>query len=437
MLLMTTVFLGFQLLMGGFQGQKTETRTPEQILANMRDMNAKGKDVTIQAENRQFQAAIQREAERLKWSESEKRKRLIEGWVLTIHTSLKAGVEFKNLGRASTAFNIADHERKTYGTDPHWNDLRVAVDPGNGLPETSFTAKELYLRTKREVDVLNRSDMVWGFFPGYAAIDALVRMTGSVPSFSYAFAAFLLALVVRAIVWPLAQKQLMFSKQMMQLQPLAQEIRKKHTDKNGQVKNPTELQRDTMALYAEYGINPMAGCFPMLLQVPLFLLVFQSMMHYRFAFADGTFLWMNPATSAQFGSWIAPNLGQMDIPLLVIYGVSMVVATYLQPVSDPNNAKQQRILGMVISVVVTISMFFFPLPSAFVLYWIFLNVFSTYQSLRAYRMPSPPLQKVATAAGGVRAKSGFFAKLMEEQQKALEAQLQEQKKKESKSKDTP
>lgn len=103
----------------------------------------------------------------------------------------------------------------------------------------------------------------------------------------------------------------------------------------------------------------------------------------------------------------------------------MVIATYLQPVTDPNNVKQQRMMGIGVSVMVTVMMFFYPLPSAFVLYWIFLNIFSTLQSLRAYRLPVPPLQKVATVAGGVRSKSGFFAKLMEEQQKAQEEMLRE------------
>jgi YidC/Oxa1 family membrane protein insertase len=46
-------------------------------------------------------------------------------------------------------------------------------------------------------------------------------------------------------------------------------------------------------------------------------------------------------------------------------------------------------------------MFFWPLPSAFVLYWVFTNVFATIQMLRAYRMPAPPLVKVNAPGGGV------------------------------------
>lgn len=426
LLLATTIFLGLQLLTGGMQ-QRPDTRSADQIWASMVQMNAKGRDVSIQAERRLFETKFREEAKKANLAEPQIRQRILESWVLTMHTSTKAGVEFDQIGRLSTAFNILDHEKKAYGADKAWSELKVPVAGIAEFPKTEITAAELYDVTIKELNELNKKDMIWGFFPGYAAIDALVKLTGSIPWFSYTFAAFLLALIVRAFVWPLAQKQLMFSRQMMQLQPLAQELRKKYSNKQNQVTDQAALQRETMQLYADYGVNPAAGCAPALVQIPFFLLVFQAMMHYRFEFNNGVFLWVNPGTSASLNGLVAPNLGQMDYILLVIYGVSMVIATYLQPVTDPNNAKQQRYMGIAVSVIVTISMFFFPLPSAFVLYWIFLNIFSTLQSLRAYRLPVPPLQKVATGAGGVRAKGGFMARLMEEQQKAMQAQANQEK----------
>src|SRR5204862_4714319 len=123
------------------------------------------------------------------------------------------------------------------------------------------------------------SYLVYGIFPVYKIIDSLFSLTGSVPSFIYAFAAFLLALVVRAIIFPLAQKQLMWGRKMQQLAPLVKEIREEYTDKKTkQVTNQAELQQRTMALYAEYGINPLAGCLPAVVQLPLFLTVYQFML---------------------------------------------------------------------------------------------------------------------------------------------------------------
>lgn len=438
LLLATTIFLGLQLMTGTGKGggEGADTRTSAAIFTALQQQNAQGKDITIQAERKKYETKLREEATKAKTPEAEVTKKVIESWVLAMHTSTKAGIEFKNLGRLSTAFNALDHERKAYLSNPAWNNLKVKVTPIKDFPQTEISGEELYQATIKNLGDMNKKDLVWGFFPGYTVIDGLVNLTGRTPWVSYTFAAFLLALIVRAIVWPLAQKQLMFSRQMMQLQPLAAELKKKHTDKKGVVDSQA-LQLETMQLYREYGINPAAGCAPALLQMPLFLIVFQSMLHYRFEFANGLFLWVNPSTSAATNGILAANLGQTDYLMLVIYGISMVIATYLQPITDPNNAKQQRMMGIGVSVMVTVMMFFYPLPSAFVLYWIFLNIFSTFQSLRAYRLAVPPIQKVATVAGGVRSKSGFFAKLMEEQQKQQEEMLREKMEKSKKGDSAP
>lgn len=423
-LLATTVFLGLQLLTGPKTDQSTDKRKASEILSSMRKMDALGQDVKIQAERRVYEAKLKEEAKAAKTPESDLRQKLMESWVLAMHTSTKAGFEFNDAHRLSNAFNALDHERKAYLGDKEWREVKVPVYGVSAMPQKEISGEELYQKTVGKLGELNKHQLVWGFFPGYTVIDSFVTVTGSQPWISYTLAAFLLALIVRAIVYPLAQKQLMFSRQMMQLQPLAAEIKKKLTNKKGEV-DQQKFQLESMQLYREYGINPAAGCAPALAQMPLFLLVFQSMLLYRFEFSKGLFAWINPATSAGTNHIFAANLGQTDYLLLVVYGVSMVIATYLQPVTDPNNMKQQRLMGIGVSVMVTVMMFFYPLPSAFVLYWIFLNIFSTLQSLRAYRLPVPPLQKVATPAGGVRSKSGFFAKLMEEQQRAQEEMLRE------------
>lgn len=418
LLLAATIFLGMNMLTGGMN-KPADVRKASEIYANLQKMNAEGREVSIQTELHAYQGRLNEEARNSKEEKAVTDSKQLKALLLAAHAQTKAGLDFNKIDRLQNAFNALDGARKTYGSMPIWENLEVEVTPGKNYPESRITASSLYEKTVTELSARNKVDLVWGFFPGYAAIDGLVKLTGSAPSFSYAFAALLLALVVRAIVYPLAQKQLMWSKQMMQLQPLVKEIKEKYTNKQGQVTDSVAMQKDTMGLYSDYGINPAAGCGPALLQLPLFLLVFQSMLHYRFEFLKGTFLWINPGSHAAMGNFVAPNLGQSDTILLVIYGISMVIATYLQPVNDPSNAKQQRVMGVAVSVAVTVMMFFYPLPSAFVLYWIFLNLFSTAQSLRAAKLPVPPLTKVATSAGGARAKSGFFQKLMEESERQM------------------
>jgi YidC/Oxa1 family membrane protein insertase len=281
---------------------------------------------------------------------------------------------------------------------PNQQNVVAQTSPGQ------ISGQELTDRLVAEIAARNQSELTWGIFPGYKIIDALVGLTGRNPGFSYAFAAFLLALLVRIAVFPLVQKQLMWGRKMQQLGPLVKEIREQYTDKKTkQVTNPQELQQKTMALYAEYGINPLAGCLPAGIQFPLFITVYQFMLHYQFAFQQGTFLWINPQMSRATNGFLAPTLGHRDYILIILYGITMIFSTLLMPVSDPNQIKQQKLMGIGFGLFFTVLMFtgVFPTPAAFVLYWVFTNLLATAQSLRAYRMPIPPLEKVNTKAGGV------------------------------------
>jgi len=222
---------------------------------------------------------------------------------------------------------------------------------------------------------------------GYNVIDFLVKITGSVAGFSYWFAALVLAIIVRVLVWPLATKQIMGFKRMALLQPMIKELQEKYQG--------PELQTRTMKLYQKYGINPLAGCWPMLIQLPFFIWVFYCMNAYRFEFQSGTFLWVNPETAKLMPGILAPNLGERDIPLVILYGISMVLSTMVTPV-DPSNARQTRMIGIIMAVVFTFIMMmpFAPFPSAFVIYWIGINMLSTAQSIYLSRQPIPPLVEV-------------------------------------------
>lgn len=383
MLLALVLFLGFQALFGNRQ---PDTRSSTEILSKMREYHEQIRDQSIAAELPKYEAKIREEASSKGWKQDEVDTRIMEGVVLVAETQYRAATQRDAINRATNAFMTLHGKSRQFEFKPIWEKpVQVASHPQ--FPEATTTPKDLYAKVINDLDERNQKDLVFGLARGYAIIDVLVSVTGKVPGFSYAFAALLLAIVVRAIIWPLAQKQLMFSRQMQQLVPLVNELKEKYKG------NPAELNVKTMELYRSYGINPMAGCFPALLQLPLFLFVYQCMLHYRFEFRNGTFLWINPSVAAETGGWTAPNLGEMDYPLIVVYGVSMVISTMLSPISDPSNARQQRLIGLGMSLFITVMMFFWPLPSAFVLYWIFTNVLSTIQSLRAYRLPIEPLVK--------------------------------------------
>lgn len=254
------------------------------------------------------------------------------------------------------------------------------------FPDTEIAAEALLGKeASRELATkLPKSPIIQS---GYNFIDWLVRATGKVPGFSYWFAALVLSVIVRGLVWPLATKQIIGFKRMALLQPMIKELQEKYQG--------AELQTRVMKLYQKYGINPLAGCWPMLIQLPFFIWVFYCMNAYRFEFQSGTFLWVNPTTAKMLPGILAPNLGERDVPLVILYGISMIISTFVTP-ADPQNTRQTRMIGTILAITFTgiMLMPFAPFPSAFVIYWIGINVLSTIQSIYLLRKPVPPLSEI-------------------------------------------
>jgi len=403
-LMFVTFFLGFQLLCNRPNKQADDLRKPDEILKDIRANNALALDpkahtkegtpvdAKVVADAELYKQRIKDIAEKEGWNENRLKEADLEADILHADTKLKAAIARNEVAPSDEGYMLLHKMERANAGTPLWQKT-YKVSDGKGK-EVDKSAESLTAELRDDLDARYRTDLVWGFIPGYKLIDTLVGMTGRVPNFSYAFAALVLAILVRAAVWFPMQKQLMWSRQMQQLMPKVNELKEAYAakDPKGYQTNP-EFQQRSMALYKEYGVNPAGGCAPMLIQMPLFLSIYQCMLHYKFAFTKGTFLWINPVSSANSHGFFAPNLGQTDYILIVLYGISMLVSQYLAPISSPENAKQQRMIGIGMSLFISVMMFFWPLPSAFVLYWIFLNTIATFQSLRAYRMPTPPLEK--------------------------------------------
>ena len=426
MLLMFVVMMAYQLFIASRQQPQGPAVSTDQLLKQMRDLNAQRLDVRIVGLNNDYANALEDQVKQKKLTQAEADQKKVEGVILVADTQMMAGIHSGDSGRLRDAYITLQPLEKQYLDKPIWNTPVKVADIRSqkgwtksfGAGWDQWTGQGLYTEVVNRLTEANRTELVYGVIPGYQFMDALVHATGAVPWYSYAFASFLLALLVRATVYKLQQKQLMWGRQMSQLGPLAKEIKDEFAD------DAAEAQRRTMKLYQEYGINPLQGCLPALVQAPLFITVYQCMIRYQFAFQKGTFLWINKPLSLATHGFIAPNLGQTDYILIVIYGITMLSSTLLMPVSDPSQAKQQKIMSVGMSLLFTFFMFTgkFPVVSGFVLYWVFTNLLSTIQSLRAYRMPMPPLVKVNAAGGGVYPQNppSRFARWMEQAQKMQE-----------------
>jgi YidC/Oxa1 family membrane protein insertase len=373
-----------------------DSMSAEQDLEQMRILNRFLCDTSISSIQSAYETQVRNEKG---LSNQAKDDLVLQAQLLVDDTGLKASADRKDINRLAQANDNITRLARYNDKKPIWQQP-ITVAPSRRFQATVVTPEQLTSEINTLSTEIGKNTLVFGFFPGYQFVNFFVQLTGGSAGFSYWFAALMLAFIVRGTVFPIAQRQMMWSRQMQQLTPLVNEIKEEYKGKVDSASTAEQQQR-TMALYKEYGLNPFSGCLPALVQWPLFLLIYDSMLNYRVQFKGGTFLWINPATSALSHGFLARNLGEKDYILCCIYAISMVTTALLAPVSDPQNMKQQRMMGIGASAFFGILMFFWPVPSAFVLYWIFTNTLATAQSYRANRLPLPPLVKKNAPNGGV------------------------------------
>ncbi|MGG1518969.1 membrane protein insertase YidC [Paenibacillus oryzisoli] len=179
----------------------------------------------------------------------------------------------------------------------------------------------------------------------------------------YGLAILVVTVIIRLIILPLTLKQYRSSKRMQELQPEMKKLKEKYKD------DPKKQQEETMKLFQSNGVNPLAGCFPIIVQMPILIALYQSIMrndHIR----DHTFLWL--------------NLGQPDH--LYILPIIAAATTFVQQMfmSSQMNQQMKSLMYIFPVMIFVMSMNF---ASALPLYWVYGNIFTIVQSYFIYGSP--------------------------------------------------
>jgi YidC/Oxa1 family membrane protein insertase len=227
------------------------------------------------------------------------------------------------------------------------------------------------------------SPLVFAFNFFQPVTDAMLGLLNAIHSVipSYGLDMLLLALVVRLALFPLAQQQFKSMAEMQKVQPLLKKLQVEYKGK------PQELQAATMALYKEHGVNPLAGCFPMLIQLPILLGLFYAINSQLAEFKASHFLWMQDGVDKLTNGILAANLGEMDFVLLVLYIASMYLSVRYgsPPSSDPQQAQTQKIMAIVSPAMIAYFGWRYHWASALLIYWLALNVLTMAQQFFMYR----------------------------------------------------
>jgi YidC/Oxa1 family membrane protein insertase len=183
----------------------------------------------------------------------------------------------------------------------------------------------------------------------------------------YGIAIILLTLLVRVLFWPLTHKSTVGMKKMQELQPKLKAIQAQFKD------NPQRLQQETWALYRNEKVNPMSSCLPMLIQIPVFIALFnvlRSAVELRYA----PFLWIADLSEPEglFASWFP--FGGLNI-LPIFMAATMALQSALTP-STGDKAQQKM---MIVFMPIMMLFMFYSFPSALSLYWTVSQILSIVQ----------------------------------------------------------
>ena len=224
--------------------------------------------------------------------------------------------------------------------------------------------KEYRTLQKLNPQLTDAIEFGWFTFIARPFLKVLVWINDHVGNWGWTIILF--TILVKLILFPLSYKGMMSMNKMRDLAPKMKELKEKYKGE------PAKMNQQTMALYKKHGANPMGGCLPMLLQIPVFFALYRVLLN---------------ADELQGAPWVGwlTNLADKDpiYILPVLYSVSMWFTQKLQPntMTDPMQKRIMQWFPVVLGVV------FINFPSGLVLYYIVNNILTMSQQLvinRAY-----------------------------------------------------
>jgi len=286
-------------------------------------------------------------------------------------------IPFKNTDFESKYFNLyigpVNYDiLKEYGSH-----FEAIVDFG------SFFGLKFIVRPIAEFVLLPLFDFLHGFIPNYGIVIIVF------------------SIIIKIVLHPLTKQSYQSMKKMQLLQPKMNEIKEKYKD------DPQKMNKETMKLYSTYGVNPAGGCFPLLLQMPIFIALwglFQVAIDLRQQPFVG---WITDLSRPDVITKLSFKLPIFEIDQISGLALLMGITTFIQQkmsVKDP----KQKALVYIMPIMLTI--LFMSFPSGLNLYYFMFNILSIGQQ---YYINHKHDGMVLEPVKNPKKKKGFMARLME------------------------
>jgi YidC/Oxa1 family membrane protein insertase len=253
--------------------------------------------------------------------------------------------------------------------------------------ETKALDFQLYVGPKefKRLQALgNQQDLVMQFgFLGFFSkllLAFMYAIHSMVPSWGWSIV--IMTICIKLLFWPLTAKASRSQKRMSKIQGPMAELKEKYKD------NPQKMQQETLKLFKEYQVNPVAGCLPMLIQMPIFLGLFY-MLRTASELRHEPFLWVSDLSMPD----TLMEVGGFPINILpMIMGVTMFLQMGMMPVSPTADPMQQKIFKFLPFIFLV---FLYNFSSGLVLYWTVQNILTIVQQKIINSRPDEPLKPVA------------------------------------------
>ena len=239
------------------------------------------------------------------------------------------------------------------------------LEPGQSITRSfQILAGPSEYRRLRQFDNSESEILDFGMF-GWISKGLLNSLNGLKSFLGHYWAAIMvLTIIIRSCMWPLQNRATQTAKKMQALSPRLKEIQERYKD------DPMRMQQETGKLWKQYGINPLGGCLPMFVQIPIFF-GFYNMLNKAVELRNQEFLWVHdlsqPDTIAHLGSI------PLNVLPLVMAGTMLVQMQLTPKAGDP---VQQRMMMFMPLIFIALC---YNYASALALYWSVQNIFSIVQ----------------------------------------------------------
>ena len=201
---------------------------------------------------------------------------------------------------------------------------------------------------------------------------------------NYAAAILALTTVIRLVLWPLQSKANRSMRQTAVLAPKMQELREKYKD------DPTRMNQEVMKMYKEYGINPVGGCLPMMIQIPIFFGLYK-MLSQAVELRNAKFFWVHDLSQPD----TVAHLPVLGWPINIIPLCMAATQIWLMQMTPKTGDPTQRRIMMFTPLIFLFICYNF--AAALALYYTTQNLFSILQFYLNKKQPMPTLEKVSVA----------------------------------------